>query len=85
MDIMNDKLGSMNLLFIANLTLDSENEVHIHYTTKTLLRVYHTSKTAASEYLDPRDPVHTLDGTFNLCLEKNLVGLVTTAMDINKK
>lgn len=57
---------------LAYIVIDEKNILHQHFTTKTLLKVFHQSITASTEYTNYLDPVHSIDLIFGISKDKKI-------------
>ena len=58
--------------------------LHLHLTTKTLLKVFYESIKVSNELYDLKNPVHSIELNHDLTCEKDIICVATLAMDINK-
>jgi hypothetical protein len=67
------------------MTVDDEENVFVHFSTKTMLKTLYDCIMTWPEHTNPHDPIIAIDGTFNVTTSRNHTVLLLLAMDCNHK
>jgi hypothetical protein len=83
-DRINDDTKDNSALML-DMTIDDEENVFIHFSTKTMLKTLHDCVHSWPKHNNPREAVIAIDGTFNVTTSRNHTVLMIIAMDCHHK